>query len=139
MNEMTTTFVATQEYIQSQLKDKVDEVIRLEKALEAARDINRSNASTINRITDRMQEWTVKEFGDGGITEEQAQEIANLVGFDLTKEVEAEVTVTYNITLQVPAGENAEDIINDIDFEAISYDTDTITWLSADVGQPSIS
>ena len=54
MNEMTTTFVATQEYIQSQLKDKVDEVIRLEKALEAARDINRSNASTINRITDRM-------------------------------------------------------------------------------------
>ena len=139
MEQMTTTFVATQEYLKTKLDEKTDEVIRLEKALEISRDTSRSNATTINGITDRMQEWTVKEFSDGGITEEQAQEIANLVGFDLTKEVEAEVTVTYNITLQVPAGENAEDIINDIDFESISYNSDSITWLSADVGYPSFS
>ena len=49
------------------------------------------------------------------------------------KEVEVEVTVTYNLTLQVPHDEDAESIVNDIDFESVSYNSDNITWLSASV------
>jgi hypothetical protein len=86
-----------------------------------------------------MQEWTLEEFDNGQITESQAEEIAQICGFELTRNVEAEVTVIYNITLQVPVGEDAEDIINDIDFESISYNSDNISWISANVDRIDIS
>jgi len=84
-------------------------------------------------MKNEMQEWTLEEFDNGQITETQAEAIANICGFELTKSIEAEVTVTYNVSLQVPIGEEAEDIINDIDFESVSYNSDNITWLSASV------
>ena len=84
-------------------------------------------------MRDSMHTWTIEEFRNGDITESQAEAIAEIMGFELTQEVEAEVSVTYNITIQVPIGEDAEDIINDIDFESVSYNSDNITWLSASV------
>jgi hypothetical protein len=92
----------------------------------------------MQRMRDGMHEWTVQEFKDGHITESQAEAIAEICGFELTQEVEAEVSVTYNITIQVPIGEDAEDIINDIDFESVSYNSDNITWLSASVDRVDI-
>jgi hypothetical protein len=89
-------------------------------------------------MRDGMHEWTMENLESRSITEEQATEIADICGFELTKEVEAEVTVTYYITLQVPAGEEAEDIINDIDFDAITYDCDKITHVSSNVDSVDI-
>jgi hypothetical protein len=80
-----------------------------------------------------MKEWTVSELDNTDITTEQAEAIADICGFELTQEVEVEVTVTYNLTLQVPQGEDTESIVNDIDFESVSYNSDNITWLSASV------
>jgi hypothetical protein len=56
----------------------------------------------------------------------------------LSKEVEVEVTVTYNMTLQLGYNEEAEDVVNDIDFEAISYDTDKVSWISASIDRIDI-
>ena len=84
-------------------------------------------------MRDAMHGWTIEEFRNGDITEEQAEAIAEIMGFELTQEIEAEVTVVYNITVQVPIGEEAEDIINDIDFESVSYNSDNISWLTASV------
>jgi hypothetical protein len=39
----------------------------------------------------------------------------------------------------VPVGEDAEDIINDIDFESVSYNSDNISWISANVDRIDIS
>jgi hypothetical protein len=97
-----------------------------------------ATAAEIQSMRDSMHTWTIEEFRNGDITESQAEAIAEIMGFELTQEVEAEVSVTYNITLQVPIGEDAEDIINDIDFESVSYNSDNITWLSASVDRVDI-
>jgi hypothetical protein len=97
-----------------------------------------ATAAEIQSMRDSMHTWTIEEFRNGDITESQAEAIAEIMGFELTQEVEAEVTVTYNITLQVPIGEDAEDIINDIDFESVSYNSDNISWLSASVDRIDI-
>jgi len=89
-------------------------------------------------MRDKMHEWTMKELEDNGITESQAEEIAEICGFELSKEVEVEVTVTYNMTLQLAHNEEAEDVVNDIDFEAISYDTDKVSWISASIDRIDI-
>ena len=133
MDQMTTTFAATQEYLRSQLDEKTDKIIQLEKALESARDINRSNAREMNDTRDAIQSWTLEEFENGQLTESQAEEIAGICGFELSKEVEVEVTVTYNLTVTVSPNEDVESIVNDIDFDTVSYNDDNISHMSSSV------
>jgi hypothetical protein len=133
MDQMTTTFAATQEYLYSQISEKTDKIMQLEKALESARNINRSNANDMNTTRDAIQSWTLEEFENGQITESQAEEIAGICGFELSKEVEVEVTVTYNLTVTVSPNEDVESIVNDIDFDTVSYNDDNISHMSSSV------
>ena len=133
MDQMVTTFAATQEYLRSQIDEKTNKIIQLEAALEAARDINRSNANEMNNTRDAIQSWTLEEFENGQLTESQAEEIAAIFGFELTKEVEVEVTVTYNLTVTVSPNEDVESIVNDIDFDTVSYNDDNISHMSSSV------
>ena len=126
MNQMTTTFAATQEYLRSQMDERVDKIIQLEKALEAARDINRSNAREMNDTRDAIQAWTLEELENGQLTESQSEEIAGICGFELTKEVEVEVTVTYSMTVTTGPTDDVADIVSNINFDTIDYDSDSI-------------
>jgi len=103
-----------------------------ERSSEMSQNVYKAQNET-QSMRDAMHEWTMKELSDNGITEDQANEIAEVCGFELIKEVEVEVTVTYNLTLQVPHDEDVESIVNDIDFESVSYNSDNITWLSSSV------
>jgi hypothetical protein len=133
MDQMTTTFAATQEYLRSQIQEKTDRIIQLEKALESARDINRSNAREMNDTRDAIQSWTLEEFENGQLTESQAEEIAGICGFELSKEVEVEVTVTYSLTVTAGPTDDVEDIVNNINFDTIDYDDQLITSLNASI------
>ena len=124
---------ATEEFLRSELAKKDERIKVLEES--HARVVQRdfSTSATLTKMSSSLQEWTMNELENNGITEEQATELSEIGNFDLTKEVEAEVTVKYWITLQVPAGETAEDIINEIDFESVSYNSDAIENISCEV------
>jgi hypothetical protein len=123
----TSDFLNTQiAALQQTIKSKDEQIQRI-----IQRDYE--TAAEINRVREAIREWTVLELDNTDITTEQAEAIADICGFELTQEVEVEVTVTYNMTLQVPHGEDTESIVNDIDFESVSYNSDNITWLSASV------
>lgn len=124
---------ATEDFLKSEIEKRNERITQLEEHVQRITQRDYSTAGALQAMRDGLQEWTMENFENGNITEEQATELSEIGGFDLTKEVEVEVNVTYYITLQLPAGEDAESAINDIDFEAISYDTDTITHISASV------
>ena len=121
--------IALQEAIEK--KDAL--IVSLQDHIQKVTQRSYADSAERNRMVESMQEWTLEELSNETITESQAKEIAEIMGFDLSKEVEVEVTVTYNLTLQVPHDEDAESIVNDIDFESVSYNSDNITWLSASV------
>jgi sugar-specific transcriptional regulator TrmB len=121
--------IALQELIEK--KDAL--IVSLQDRMSAMSQRSYADSAERNRMVESMQEWTLEELSNETITESQAQEIAEIMGFDLTKEVEVEVTVTYNLTLQVPHDEDAESIVNDIDFESVSYNSDYVTWFSSSV------
>lgn len=123
----------TQEYLNNQIQEKTERIQQLEEHIQRITQRDYATAGALQAMRDGMHEWTMENLESRSITEEQATEIADICGFELTKEIEAEVTVTYYITLQVPAGEEAEDIINDIDFDAITYDCDKIIHVSSNV------
>jgi uncharacterized coiled-coil protein SlyX len=131
---------ATDEFNQKQasalqeLIEKKDAlIVSLQDRMSAMSQRSYADSAERNRMVEAMQEWTLEELSESRITESQAEEVAEIMGFELSKEVEVEVTVTYNLTLQVPHDEDAESIVNDIDFESVSYNSDNITWLSATV------
>jgi hypothetical protein len=85
-----------------------------------------------------MQTWTLAALESGTINESEAEEIAEIVGFELTKEFELEVTVMYSITVNARDEESAQNAIHDIDFDTVSYNDDNISWLSASVDRIDI-
>ena len=122
-NEFLNTQIAA---LQQSLKSKDEHIQRI-----TQRDYE--TKAELCLIRDNMHDWTITALQNERISEDVAEEIAEICGFELTKEVEVEVTVTYNLTLQVPHDEDTESIVNDIDFESVSYNSDNITWLSASV------
>ena len=130
--------IATSDYLQSQINLKEQRIQQLEEHVQRITQRDYATAARLQTVRDEMHEWTTTELENSDITTEQAEAIAEICGFELTKEIEAIVTVEYSITLNVPVGEDAEDIINNIDFDAISYDTDNISYVSASVSNIEI-
>ena len=129
----TNVIHATEEFLRNRITELEERVKTVEES--HARVVQRdfSTAAALNAMSETLREWTVENLENGAINDEQALELAEIGGFELTKEVEAEVSVTYYFTINVPAGESAEDIINDIDFDAIVYDTDHVINVSSSV------
>jgi uncharacterized membrane protein YheB (UPF0754 family) len=128
-----TVINATSEFFQTQISALQESIKNKDEHIQKITQRSYTDSAERNRMVESMHEWTMKELSDNGITEDQATEIAEIIGFELSKEVEVEVTVTYNLTVQVPHDEEVESIVNDIDFESVSYNSDNITWLSASV------
>jgi hypothetical protein len=129
---------ATDEFLKSQIAIKDARIQELEEHIQRVTQRDYTNAGTLQGLRDMMHEWTVNALEQNEISQSNAEEIAEICDFELTKEVEVNVTVDYYFTLQVPAGQEAEDIINDVDFEAITYDMDTVTHVSAVVASIDI-
>jgi hypothetical protein len=144
MDQMQTSYQtvipATEQFLNNQITALQESIEKKDAMIVSLQDRASQNsqreyatAAEINKLREDMHEWTLTALAEDNITEDSANEIAEICGFELTKEVEVEVTVTYNLTLQVPYNEDAESIVNDIDFESVSYNSDNITWLSASV------
>lgn len=123
----------TEDFLKSQIAQKDERIQVLEEHVQRVTQRDYASAGALQAMRDGLHEWTMENLENQNITEEQATELSEIGGFELTKEVEAEVTVRYWLTVEVPVGESAEDIINDIDFDAIAYDTDKITHVSSSV------
>lgn len=124
---------ATEDYLKSQIVQKDERIQQLEEHVQRVTQRDYSTAANLQALRDGMHSWTIEALEQREISQTNAEEIAEICGFELTKEVEVEVNVTYYITVEVPAGEDVDSIISDIDFDAITYDIDKITHVSSSV------
>jgi hypothetical protein len=131
---MTTyTVNSTHEFMQNSLKEKDERIKQLEEHIATVTQRSYTESAERNRLISEMQEWTLENLSDGTISEGTAEEIANICGFELTQEFELEVTVQYSITVNARNEEEAHNAIHDIDFDTVSYNSDSISWLSSTV------
>jgi hypothetical protein len=130
---METTIVnATTEFLQTQIVAKDARIAQLEEAHAQVVQRSYGEAAERNRMRNEMQEWTLEAMDSGTIDESTAEEIANICGFELTKEFELEVTVQYSITVNARSEEDAMNLIHEIDFDSVS-EPQGITYLSSTV------
>lgn len=128
----------TQEFLQSQIKIKDERIANLESHISSVTQRSYTESAERNRMRNEMQEWTLEAMDNDTISEDTAQEIADICGFELTKEFEVEVTVLYSVTVNARNEEEATNAIHDIDFDTVDYNSDSIQYLSSSIDRVDI-
>jgi hypothetical protein len=128
----------TREFLESQLVQNKTRIDQLEEHIQKVTQRSYADSADKNRMVESMQEWTLSALETGTINETEAEEIAEICGFELTKEFEVEVEVQYSITVNARDEESAKNSIYDIDFDTVQYDSDNITYLSSSVDRVDI-
>jgi hypothetical protein len=129
---------ATEDFLRDSLAKATLRVAELEEHIQKVTQRSYAESADRNRITEAMQEWTLESLDEGAIEESQAEEIAEIVGFELTKEFEVEVTVLYSVTVNARTEEDAQNAIHDIDFDTVDYNSDNIGYLSSSIDRIDI-
>jgi hypothetical protein len=139
MDQVTTTdtHYMTREFLELQLVEKKKRIDELEQHIATVTQRSYGESAERNRITNEMQEWTLENLSDGTLSEDIAQQIADICGFELTREFELEVTVLYSITVNAVDEESAQNLIHDIDFDSVS-EPQGVTYLSSSVDRIDI-
>ena len=139
MDQTTNTVVnATEDFLKSQIVQKDERIAQLEEHIQKVTQRSYADSADKNRMVESMQEWTLGELENQDITEEQAEAIAEIMGFELTKEFEVEVTVMYSVTVNARTEEDAQNAIHDIDFDTVDYNSDNISYLSSSIDRIDI-
>ena len=138
-SETTVTIInATEDFLKSEIVKKDERIKALEEHIQKVTQRSYADSADKNRMVEGMQEWTLEQLDEDSITESQAEEIAEIVGFELTKEFEVEVTVLYSVTVNARNEEAATNAIHDIDFDTVDYNSDNISWLSSSIDRVDI-
>ncbi len=78
----------TREFLESQLVANKERIANLESHVQTVTQRSYSESADKNRIIDDMKEWTLNALEEREISETNAEEIANICGFELTNEFE---------------------------------------------------
>jgi hypothetical protein len=140
MDQSTNNIVvnATEDFLRDSLAKATLRIGELEEHIQKVTQRSYADSAERNRITEEMQEWTLGALESGTINETEAEEIAAIVGFELTKEFEVEVTVLYSMTINARDEESAQNAVHDIDFDTVQYNDENISWLSSSVDRVDI-
>ena len=138
--DQTTNIVvnATEDFLRDSLAKATLRVTELEEHISKVTQRSYAESADKNRIVESMQEWTLGALEHGTIDESEAEEIAEICGFELTKEFEVEVTVMYSVTVNARTEEDAQNAIHDIDFDTVDYNSDSISYLSSSIDRVDI-
>ena len=138
-SETSVTIInATEDFLKSQIVQKDERIANLESHISTVTQRSYTEAAERNRMRNEMQEWTLEALDNDTFDESTAQEIADICGFELTKEFEVEVEVQYSITVNARNEEEAKNAIYDIDFDTVDYNSDSIQYLSSSVDRVDI-
>ena len=140
MDQSTNNIVvnATEDFLRDSLAKATLRIGELEEHISKVTQRSYGEAAERNRMRNEMQEWTLEAINCGTLNESEGQEIADICGFELTKEFEVEVTVMYSMTIKARNEEEAINAVHDIDFDTVSYDDENISWLSSSIDRVDI-
>lgn len=127
----------TREFLESRIVENETRIKQLEEHIQTVTQRSYTEAAERSRMRNEMQDWTMAALEEREISETNAEEIANICGFELTKEFEVEVTVQYSVTVNAKNEEEAVNAIHEIDFDSVSYG-EQISWLSSSIDSVDI-
>lgn len=134
---MNTTAIATEDFLKATIAKQEERINDLTAHSQRLAQRDYDTASKLQAMRDEMHAWTMNALEEASINETEAQEIADICGFELTQEFELEVSVQYSITVNAKNLEEAMNAVHDLDLDSISYD-EPVTYLSGTIDRIDI-
>lgn len=134
---MDTTMIATEEFLKATIAKQEERINDLSLHAQKLAQRDYDTAGTLKRLRDDLHAWTMNALEEREISETNAEEVAEIAGFELSKEFELEVTVQYSVTVNARDEESALNLIHDIDFDSVSY-PEGVEYISASVDRIDI-
>ena len=134
--EQATTIHATNDFLHALVKQKEERIQQLEQHTQRVTQRDFNTAAELNALREDLKTFTLNEFQNNDITEEQAEKLAIIGGFELTKEFNVSLTVSYDVVIKAKDEESAQEIIDNLDFDQISYADDgiqSVNWQIDDI------
>jgi hypothetical protein len=129
---------ATHEYLNSVINQKDQRIQELEQHSQRVTQRDFNTAAELNALREDLKAFTVREFQNNDITNEQAEQLAVIGGFELTKEFSVSLTVSYDVVIKAKDEEAVQEILDSIDFDQISYSADGIESVNYQIDDISI-
>ena len=134
---MNTTAIATEDFLKATIAKQEERINDLTAHAQRLAQRDYDTAGTLQKLRDDLHEWTMNALEEASINEAEAQEIADIAGFELTQEFELEVSVQYSVTCRARDEESALNLIHDIDFDSVSY-PEGVEYISGSVDRTEI-
>jgi hypothetical protein len=132
------TVTATEDYLRSQIAERDERILTLEQHSQRVTQRDFNTAAELNALREDLKAFTVREFQNNDITNEQAEQLAVIGGFELTKEFSVSLTVSYDVVIKAKDEEAVQEILDSIDFDQISYSADGIESVNYQIDDFSI-
>lgn len=129
--------LSTPEYLKNVIASQQERIEQLESHSSRVTQRDYDTAGTLQKLRDDLHAWTMNALEEREISETNAEEIADIAGFELTQEFELEVSVQYSITVNAKNLEEAMNAVHDLDLDSISYD-EPVTYLSGTIDRIDI-
>jgi hypothetical protein len=129
---------ATEDYLRSQIAERDERILTLEQHSQRVTQRDFNTAAELNALREDLKAFTVREFQNNDITNEQAEQLAVIGGFELTKEFSVSLTVSYDVVIKAKDEEAVQEILDSIDFDQISYSADGIESVNYQIDDISI-
>ena len=129
---------ATHDYLQTQINQKDERIQQLEQHVQRVTQRDFNTAAELNALREDLKSFTVSELDNDNLTHEQAERLAVIGNFELTKEFNVSLTVSFDVVVKAKDEQSVQDIFDNIDFDQISYSADGIESVNYQIDDISI-
>lgn len=129
---------ATHDYLQAQINQKDERIQQLEQHVQRVTQRDFNTAAELNALREDLKSFTVSELDNDNLTHEQAERLAVIGNFELTKEFAVSLTVSFDVVVKAKNEQSVQDIFDNIDFDQISYSDDSIQSVNYQIDDISI-
>lgn len=129
---------ATHDYLQTQINQKDERIQQLEQHVQRVTQRDFNTAAELNALREDLKSFTVSELDNDNLTHEQAERLAVIGNFELTKEFNVSLTVSFDVVVKAKDEATVVDIFDNIDFDQISYSDDSIQSVNYQIDDISI-
>ena len=113
----------TREFLEKSIADLSDEIANLKRFKEDLIVSSNKLHDKYNNLQDELQSWTRTSLAADDITLEQAQALASIGDFKLTRNYDVTVMVEHSFSIELEADDDIDDVIGSMDFSANSHHT----------------
>lgn len=122
--------------------EKIKELEGINKDLNDSVSYWRTIVAAYESKVERIRDYVISEMNDSDFDEDAAQTIADIMNFSLAKEHYFTVTVQFSGTVEVSPGEDAEEIISNMQYDMndsyytdVDFQLDDVSVESVDIEQ----